>query len=663
MPRKRRKKVSVESNDDIPEDTARGQDRLQINKQFAEEYEASKRRQLLSNASAVLQQQASDESSSSSEEEDELGELLTKGIDKQFREALEAIRSKDPRIYDKNEKFFDSQNESEEDNDNSQKSYNSDDEPVAGWDSIAEAAKSAVRKLTLKDYVRENLLKDGRLSDDEAEEERDGFEDMREKSTSANVASDERPQRNSQNKQTGQCRPELLKIDSEEHEQEEEEEEEEEDFFKKKEKTTAEIKEEEKEFDNFLHKQSIKRAQQTGDELLLHSYLEKENPDEKERFLRDFVLNNGWLDRNAADAPGANDYKIEIDLPDAEEDEIDKDERFDEKNDEFEAKYNFRFEDPDGSNVASYARNIPDSIRRPDDRRKKAREARRLRKQQEKAAKIEDIKRLKNLKKKEIQARLLAIQEAAGDELDVAGFDLDGDFDPEEFNKQMEKRFGDNYYSREDEHMKGHEELKDSGLRDENVITERSNVSEDVKDEVSRMVDEYYNLNYEDIVGGVPVRFKYKKVTPESFNMTPEEILTKDDKELNSIVSLKYLAPYRSEREVKKTAWRAASILKKKRTTRQTQDSTEPENKIGIGGSQDTERSGFSLKKKRKSGVIKEEVGMMQSEKVHGWDDVTGDVPQQRGDEKLKTDEAEVVSRKPKRKRTKRRRKVSAVAL
>ncbi len=74
-------------------------------------------------------------------------------------------------------------------------------------------------------------------------------------------------------------------------------------------------------------------------------------------------------------------------------------------------------------------------------------------------------------------------------------------------------------------------------------------------------MDEYYNLDYEDIVDGVPVRFNYKQVEPETFGMTAEEVLAEDDKELNQRASLKYLAPYRDRKEVKaraKTArWRA----------------------------------------------------------------------------------------------------------
>ncbi|CAN8061400.1 unnamed protein product [Agarophyton chilense] len=654
MPRKPRKNASVDPESNLKESIETEKDKgiLPINKRFADKYEASKRREFLNNSSVALLQ-SSDDLSSSSEEEDELGELLTKGIDKRFKETIEAIRRKDPRIYDKSTKFFESQSDGEQDDDKSQRSYHSEDEPVAGWDSIAEVAKRDTTKLTLKDYVRENLLKDGRLSDNDTDTENDIEEGKHMNGTftqeKAFVGSIE--SRNARPNSHLKVGSDLLGSESEGEEKEEEDE----NFFTKKKKNINEIEKEEQEFDKFLKKQSHKRAQQTGDELLLHSYLEKENPDEKERFLRDFVMNNGWLDKNAVDAPGASDYKIEIDLPGEVDEKIEEDENFEEKNDEFEAKYNFRFEDPDGSNVVSYARKISDSMRRPDDRRKKAREARRLRKQLEKAAKIEDIKHLKNLKKKEIQARLLAIQEAAGDELDTTGFDLEGDFDPEEFNKQMERNFGDGYYSREDTHMKGQEKLKERGLQETYAITARSNVPEDVQDDVGRLIDEYYNLNYEDIVGGVPVRFKYKKVAPESFNMTPEHILTTDDRELNSLVSLKYLAPYRSEREVKKKAWKAASTMRKKRISDQGRRYGEPASDIDVGKNERANRDS-SKKKRRRRGESAEDIDAKQAEEDDGWGDVIVNPLEATGNEESKLDEADRANNmKSKRKRKKRK--------
>lgn len=600
--RQKQKKHSGNRTGHLVENYEKRTDHLPINKQFAEKYETSKRLQLLSNAPAALFHDSDDASSSSEEDEDEFGELLTKGIDRKVHETLDAIRRKDPKIYDSSTKFFDHDSAKDDsDADSSESDDDSEEEPVAGWDTIAKAAQDDAPKLTMKDYVRETLLRDGKLSDGDDENGFDdegmnndeaGYEDPYDKDADEAIANVHGKGKNADN----------------EEESSQSENSGDEDFFMKREKTSDEIEEEDKDFERFLKSKRTARAKKEGEDLLLHSYLEKDNPDEKERFLRDFVLNNGWLDKNAKDAPRANDYTIEIDRTDVNSDEEGKedeeDDKFDEQADDFEAKYNFRFEDPDGAQIVSHAREIAESMRRPDNRRKAARDARRLRKQQEKAVKTEDIKRLKNLKKKEIQARLLAIQEAAGDGINVSGIDLDGDFDPDEFNKQMGGKFGEEYYSKKDEQM--------SDLTKEGVATatekriepsESQNVPEDLREDVNRLVDEYYNLDYEDIVGGVPMRFMYKQVEPESFDLGPEDILGMDDKDLNSLVSLKYLAPYRARRDVQKQAWRVRQTLKKRRhggapdnATRSQRDS----HKVNSDGNSREEDSRRRRKQKRR---------------------------------------------------------------
>ncbi|KAF3926230.1 hypothetical protein ABW20_dc0101615 [Dactylellina cionopaga] len=88
---------------------------------------------------------ASSEESSSSEDEDEFGELVTNGIDAQIKATITAIRSKDPRVYDTKTTFFDAS--------------------AAGNNNTSEAPKE--NSMTLKQYHQKNILEGYTGADDE----------------------------------------------------------------------------------------------------------------------------------------------------------------------------------------------------------------------------------------------------------------------------------------------------------------------------------------------------------------------------------------------------------------------------------------------------------------------------------------------------------------
>ncbi|KAG2173742.1 hypothetical protein INT43_005162 [Umbelopsis isabellina] len=72
---------------------------------------------------------------------------------------------------------------------------------------------------------------------------------------------------------------------------------------------------------------------------------------------------------------------------------------------------------------------------------------------------------------------------------------------------------------------------------------------------LEKYMEEYYNLDYEDMIGDLPTRFKYHKVEANNFGLSPVEILMADDKDLNQVAGLKVLAPFRpKEKQAKDKA-------------------------------------------------------------------------------------------------------------
>lgn len=62
---------------------------------------------------------------------------------------------------------------------------------------------------------------------------------------------------------------------------------------------------------------------------------------------------------------------------------------------------------------------------------------------------------------------------------------------------------------------------------------------------VKAAADQLHSLDHEDSIGDLKTRFKYVKSAPATFGLTPAEILLATDAELNELVSVKALAPYR----------------------------------------------------------------------------------------------------------------------
>jgi len=251
---------------------------------------------------------------------------------------------------------------------------------------------------------------------------------------------------------------------------------------------------------------------------------------------------------------------------------------------------------------------------------KKKRQAKKERLESEKKKRTEEKKQLMKLKKLQIVDRLKEIQKITGiqDEA-LKGVDLDEEFDPEKYEKQMASVFNDDYYNKNDDDEKpvfDDDENEFYDYYDENfheqtgdrTVGESGNVGEEEgivgggtsteegtgdepksdkgknkkknkkKEELSyfhtvsaaekflaekkkevekldlsnteilqKYLEEYYQLDYEDMIGDLPCKFKYIKVRSDNYGIDSASILGSDEKELNRIVSLKKLRPYRDD--------------------------------------------------------------------------------------------------------------------
>ncbi|OLY78098.1 Protein KRI1-like protein [Smittium mucronatum] len=476
--------------------------------------------------------------SSSSSEEDEVGEMATPQLDVQIFKTIHAIKTKQPEVYDTKSSFY---NEDEIKN------------AALNWKEKQKLLKSS-KPVTMKDYNRKILLEDGGIVDEEKE-----------------LATTLKPPlSHAQEQQLIKDSFNIALGDDEEDEEDQD------GLFLKRDKTTDEKEDEDLQYRSFLL-ENLAKGRDQEESIKELDFFKDSKTDPDQAFLVDYILNRGWIDKDGKKPKYEEIVADEVDeIVDYEAETFEK---------------NYRFQEEGGTTIQTYSRNIEDSIRKQDSKRKTKRKETNERKMQEKQQKVEELKRLKNLKKLEIMEKLEKIKEITGN--DTVGFndiDLENDYDPDQYDNQMSNVFNEGYYNQEDSKKpvwnddididdivapelvgkskpipskkKAIEEIEmdadylPGGAKYEHSYHDeisRDNVLElgADKPELQREIDEYYNLNYEDIIGDLPTRFKYQKSKPTDFGLTPVEILLADDKELNEVVSLKKLAPFRP-------AWKVA---------------------------------------------------------------------------------------------------------
>lgn len=535
-----------------------GLSKIQIDHEFAKRYEYNKKREDLQRYEELKKNGRVGVSGSDSEDssfsDEELSIEPSKNKDLEFFDALIKVKNKDPILKDKDAKLFHSDSESKSENE----SDIGNDRTKRGTGD----GRKGKKPMYLKDVISKQLIEAGPEFDDEDDDQMV----IKGKNNGNKVKT--------YNEEQEEFTRDILKAIEEGNNHAEEDGY----FFKVKEGDSTEVEEEESEIGNKL------------DEY----FGEDEKLDTDTMFLKDYIRKQMWLDdgRRSNDAGGG-----EIEFSD-DEDEI-------ERQEDYEREFNFRFEENAGDRVMGHSRRVEGSVRKKENSRKLQRDRKDERIAQAEFERKEELKYLKNLKKKEINEKLQKIREVSGigkSEKSLLDEDyLEEEFDPEEYDRKMGEAFDDEYYKAEDVDPefgsegdedggtlqkpdfdeedellglpKNWDDVKESGegfasVRrrilertegdgDENELLEdghneskrskKRKPSEIEKAVREQLMEEYYKLDYEDTVGDLKTRFKYKPVKPRRYGLTPDQIVKVDEKDLNQYVSIKKLAPYREK--------------------------------------------------------------------------------------------------------------------
>ncbi|KAF8430025.1 KRI1-like family C-terminal-domain-containing protein [Tirmania nivea] len=542
MPKKPSKKFALDLGSD-DDDSARGIE-LKINEEYAKRFEHNKKREekqrleekykkkrkWLDDSDSdfdsdrrnevLLDDSDGDVDSSSAEDEDEFGEFADEVADEDILATISAIRSKDPRVYDGQTRFFKSALEGGEDE--------ADGE-------IAKKEKQE-KPMFLKDYHRENLLRRKYPLEDE---------------------DDGKPK-------TYMEEQEALKRD----------------LVQGMHNAAEDIANDGEEGGDFLTTKSA--PVQEGVPPPDPNVADPENPDE---YLKSFLASKAWLPKNRK-----NIYGPAMESDDSEEEEIAE---------QFEQGFNLRFEDPTkAAQLVGHARGAVKAMTARKDgmsSRRRAREAKKLKKEEERKEREIEKGRLRALKVEELMSKVKQIKEVAGlrdgDEDPESWKEfLKGGFNEDKWDEWMAKRFGDDYYGAEENVQDvpkkptwGHDdtEIGDIGIEGgnedgdldlvnytdaeeggskgkrktrkdyEKEKREKKKRDRETRKEIEKFVDDIIDLDEEVSTGKSSSGFRYREVTPETFGLTPLDILAADDAALNEYAGLKRYATFRPKERKK----------------------------------------------------------------------------------------------------------------
>jgi protein KRI1 len=491
----------------------------------------------------ALQDPADDsEDSEEGVEEDDAAELLDETLDDEVNATLQALRAKDPRIYNKDVKFY---RETDEDGEANGNGANGTEKE---------------QSMTLKQYHTKNLL-EGKFAGDNDDED------------------DAPPKTYAQEQE--EARRNLVK-------------------------DMHAAAEEDGEADDFLVAKP-KPVSSKKDRVKITAEDVEQADKDPETFLSNFMASRAWV-------PTGTTRFQPLESDDDDEDAA---------ADEWENSYNLYFEDTAGANekIMTYARDAVASttVRRDDATgRRRARELARSKREAERREKEQELARLRKLKVEEMEQKVQQIRKIGG--LSGRDFKLDewkdvleADWSDDQWDAEMQKRFGESYYDERDAGSGSEDgaskskkkkakkpkfdddiDIKDliPDFKDDEEERPDITLSSDEEDAagpgaegdngddgkpaksskkrkqeradaksaarrdrrlIENLVDS--NLEYEAALAAkpkAPTRFRYRETSPTTFGLTARDILLADDSQLNEFAGLKKLAAFRDADKKKK---------------------------------------------------------------------------------------------------------------
>lgn len=532
---------------------------FKTNKSYAKHYDEFRKKEVL----GQLKNLESEGESSSSEDETTDEEVVDPDFDKEFFRTLAYLKRRDPAKYEEKPSFF---------------------ENVKPVEEVAlEKRKKKEKPMTLKDYERKVILEKGGVYEDEDE----------------NPRQQPRPESPSLVQQQEQIKDEIRRALSKIDTDDEEEEEAKGGLLKERSKSKEEKEREQADYLSWLADKKTKEVPSEEVKPLepLKEFWSSKSLSKEDVFLKDYILNKRFVD-SSGEVPTYDDIvatsEDEEELEKQEEYERQYNFRFEEPDAEYIKRYPRNVEE--SVRIERNKRKEQRQILKERKQREKEQQKREL--EELKAIKLQEIKdRIQKLKEIAATENMTLNEEELESDFDPEEHDRrmqrmfdddyygidEGDQKPE--FPDLDEEMGIENYDREkidpDEQQQGdsgpycedddfvmdadfeenqkkkkskkdlEEELLEASGSKKNKKGKRiSKFAEVLKKEkplfdpedektYGEYIDEYYKLDYEDMIGDTPCRFRYVETVPNDFGLTVEEILMANTRELNRWASVK----------------------------------------------------------------------------------------------------------------------------